>query len=293
MPHPSRRELLLAAPAAAAALPLHQDPKAAIPDRPARTPKTRFAANIEMWWGGTPLLDRIRAAHALGFPAIEFWPWRNKDLDAIAGLCQELGLEVAQFTGWGFTPGMNDPANHDRFVQEIEAGCAAAQRLRCGKMTVVAGNDQPGMTQAAMHDHVIAALRRAAPIAEQHDVMLILEPMNIRVDHKGHCLYGSEAAVRICRAVGSTHVKINWDLYHMQISEGDLCGRLNEGFDQLGYAQIADHPGRTEPGTGEIHYPRVLRQLHELGYRGCVGVECRPSRPEAEAAKALWLADQW
>jgi hydroxypyruvate isomerase len=117
--------------------------------------------------------------------------------------------------------------------------------------------------------------------------------MNIRVDHKGHCLYGSEATVRICRAVGSRFVKINWDLYHMQISEGDLCGRLREGFDQLGYVQLADHPGRNEPGTGEVHYPRVLRQLQDLGYRGLVGLELRPRTSEVEAARAVWRADQW
>ena len=134
---------------------------------------------------------------------------------------------------------------------------------------------------------------RAAPIAEEHDVMLILEPMNIRVDHKGHCLYGSPDAVRICREVNSTHVKINWDLYHMQISEGDLCGRLAEGFDQVGYLQLADHPGRHEPGTGEVHYNRVLRQALDLGYNGYVGLECVPLEGEVKAAQRVAAADVW
>ena len=86
----------------------------------------------------------------------------------------------------------------------------------------------------------------ASPIAEDAGVMMILEPMNVRVDHAGHCLYGSEAALRICDAVDSPAVKINWDLYHMQITEGDLCGRLREGVaaKQVGYLQLADHPGR-------------------------------------------------
>ena len=260
---------------------------------PGKTKNTKFAVNVEMWFRDRPFLDRIRAAADLGFPAVEFWPWRNKDLDAIAALCEERGIVVTQFTAWGFTPGMNDPKNHDAVEEEIRASCEAAHRLGTKMMTVVAGNDQKGMTQAQMHDNVITALKRAAPIAEAADVMLILEPMNIRVDHKGHCLYGSVDAVRICREVDSPMVKINWDLYHCHISEGDLCGHLREGFDQLGYVQIADHPGRTEPGTGEIHYPRVLREVAALGYEGYVGVECRPSKPEAEAAKALWYADQW
>jgi hydroxypyruvate isomerase len=144
-----------------------------------------------------------------------------------------------------------------------------------------------------MHDNVITGLKKAAPIAEKHGVTLILEPMNVRVDHKGHCLYGSAPAVRICREVGSKFVKINWDLYHMHISEGDLCGHLKEGFDQIGYVQLADHPGRNEPGTGEIHYPRVLKELSALGYRGYVGLECRPLKDEVSAARAVNRADQW
>jgi hydroxypyruvate isomerase len=294
---PTRRSLLASAPAVAlgAMVPTTQDPSPAarVPAQPAATPKTRFAANVEMWWKKLPFLDRIRAAHALGFPAIEFWPWRDKDVPAIAALTQQLGIEVAQFTAWGFSPGLNEAANHAKFVAEVEAACAVAKQLRCSKMTVVGGNDVAGATQAQMHEQIAAGLKLAAPIAARHEVMLILEPMNVRVDHKGHCLYGSEPAVRICRAVGSPWVKINWDLYHCQISEGDLCGRLHDGFDQLGYAQLADHPGRHEPGTGEIHYPRVLRALHELGYRGFVGVECTPSVPEERAARALWHADQW
>jgi hydroxypyruvate isomerase len=100
-------------------------------------------------------------------------------------------------------------------------------------------------------------------------------------------------AVKICREVDSPMAKINWDLYHMQISEGDLCGRLKDGFDQVGYLQLADHPGRYEPGTGEIYYPRVLRAAHELGYRGFVGLECRPKEGEDLAAKRVNQADQW
>ena len=258
-----------------------------------KTPHTRFAVNIEMWFRKLPFIERVDAAAALGFPAVEFWPWQNKDIDALLRRIDTLGIEIAQFTAWGFVPGLNNPKNHDRFLKAIEKGCKTANRLRVKKMTVVGGNDQKGMTQAQMHEHIITGLKRAAPIAEAHDVMLILEPMNIRVDHKGHCLYGSPDAVRICREVGSQHVKINWDLYHMQISEGDLCRRLREGFDQVGYLQLADNPGRHEPGTGEIHYNRVLKEAHELGYRGYVGLECRPLQDELTAARRVAAADVW
>jgi len=257
-----------------------------------KTPHSKFAVNVEMWWRKLPFLDRIRKAAELGFPAVEIWPYEGKDLKAVAELTQKLGITIAQFTAWGFTPHMNDPKNEDAFVKKIEEACQVAHQWKCDKMCVVAGNNTPGMSQEAMLDQVIKALKRAAPIAEAEKVMLILEPMNGRVDHPGHCLYGSVDAVKICRAVDSKMVKINWDLYHMQISEGDLCGRLKDGFDQLGYLQLADHPGRNEPGTGEVHYNRVLRQAHELGYRGFVGLELNPT-DELKAAKACAAVDVW
>jgi len=261
-----------------------------------KTPKTKFAVNIEMWWKKIPnSLDRLRAAAAMGFPAVEIWPWQNKDVPAMAALSQELGIAIAQFTAWGFRPGLNDPANHDAFVKAIEDGCKVAKQLNCKLMTVVAGDDIQGMSQAEMHQNVIAGLKRGVPIAEANDITMILEPMNIRVDHKGHCLYGSPPALAICEAVGSKYLKINWDLYHMQISEGDLCGRMREGFKagHIGYLQLADHPGRNEPGIGEVHYTRVLKEAWDLGYRGYVGLELNPKTTEEAAAIACAKADVW
>jgi hydroxypyruvate isomerase len=258
-----------------------------------KTPHTRFAVNIEMWWKKLPFLERMRKAAEFGYPAVEFWPLQGKKLDEVAQLSDELKLEISQFTAWGFEPGMNNPKNEDAFIKTIEEACDAAHQLKCRKMTVVAGNNQKGMSQDEMLAQVTKALKRAAPIVEREKVMIILEPMNGRVNHPGHCLYGSTDALRICRAVDSPYVKINWDLYHMQISEGDLCGHLKEGLDQIGYLQLADHPGRHEPGTGEIYYPRVLRQAYELGYRDYVGLELNPKTTELAAAIAVAKADRW
>jgi hydroxypyruvate isomerase len=257
-----------------------------------KTPHTKFAVNIEMWWSKLDFLDRMRKTAQLGFPAVEFWPFEGKDVEAIAKLSQELGLEIAQFTAWGFKPHLNDPKNEADFLKTIERACQVAHQWKCRKMTVVAGDNTAGMSKEAMHEQVIKALKKAAPIVEAEKVMIILEPMNGRVDHPGHCLYGSVDALKICRAVNSPMVKINWDLYHMQITEGDLCGRLKEGIDQVGYLQLADHPGRHEPGSGEIHYNRVLRAAYELGYRDLVGLECHPT-DELKAAKDVAAADQW
>lgn len=301
MKTPSRRKFLetaaacAAAPAiiAAAGTPTKAGAEEGDDSSIGKTPHTKFAVNIEMWFTKLPFIKRMEAAAALGFPAVEFWPLAGKDIGAVADKAAELKIEIAQFTAWGFKPGLNNPANHPRFVKAVEDSCKAAKKMRCRLMTVVGGDDQPGMTQKQMHRNIIKGLKLAAPVAEENGIVMILEPMNIRVDHKGHCLYGSPPAIEICKEVDSPSVKINWDLYHMQITEGDLCGRLKEGFDQVGYLQLADHPGRHEPGTGEIHYNRVLRAAHDLGYRGFVGLECRPRDNELAAARRVAAADVW
>ena len=279
-------------PLAATALDSLQDPSGEDLVKLHEACQTDFALNLEMWLRG-PLEDKIRQASKLGYKYFEFWPWRNKNLEAVLEAMKETGMKAVQFTAWGFHPGMNDPKNHKAFVKEVKASCEFALKLDCPMMTIVGGNDQKGMTQREMHDNIIAGLKLAAPIAEDHNVMMILEPMNIRRDHKGHCLYGSPDAVRICREVDSPMAKINWDLYHMQISEGDLCGRMREGFDQIGYLQLADHPGRREPGTGEINYSRVLREAYDLGYRKPVGAECSPSEGAATSTARMLTACTW
>lgn len=302
VPHPSRRGLLGAglalAAGAGAAAPARAAAAAAAPapqdgDLPGHTPHTRFAMNLEMWWGGRPYVERLNAAADLGFRDVELWAWQGKDLEAIAAAAREREVSIAQFTAWGFSPGLADPANHDAFVRGIDQALEVAATLGAPMGTVLAGNDVPGMEREQMHANVATALRRVAPIVESAGFLLIVEPLNTRVDHRGYCLSLSDDAVALCRAVDSPMVKLNWDLYHQQITEGDLIRRLRDGYDQVGYLQLADNPGRQEPGTGEIHYNAVLKAAHDLGYRKPIGVECSPSKPESEAAWALWHADQW
>jgi hydroxypyruvate isomerase len=287
---PISRRPLLASLAATAALTRYAFGR---DEPPKKAKNSRFAVNIETWFTDRPLLDRMRAAAAMGFPAVEFWSFEDKDGAAIGALAKELGIEVAQFTAWGFKPGLNEAKHHDAFLARVAKAAAFARQVGARMATVVAGDDVEGESQEAMHAEVKAALKRAAPIAEANDLMLILEPMNIRVDHEGHCLYGSDPALAICRAVKSTHVKINWDLYHLQVTEGDLCRRLRDGFDQVGYVQVADNPGRNEPGTGEVNWKRVLRELKDLGYGGYVGLECWPRDGEETAARRVLECDEF
>lgn len=259
---------------------------------PGRTPHTPIAVNIEMWFEGD-FCQRIEKAAELGFPAIELWTWRDKDLEAGGRLLKDKGMTATQFTAWGFGKEINDPEFPvGRFVGEIEAACVATRALPgCDRFCVVAGDNIQGLTKERMHAAVVEKLRAAVPVLEAHGCTAIVEPMN-PYNHPGHCLYGSADGIALCEAVGSPWVKLNWDLFHMQRYEGNLLDRLERGKDWIGYVQFADSPARHEPGTGEIRFAEVFRKVREIGYTLPIGAECLPQEGNVRrAAERLWQAD--
>jgi len=123
---------------------------------------------------------------------------------------------------------------------------------------------------------VIEALKAGAKVVEPEGITLILEPLNVLVNHPKQLIVTSEHGARVIRAVGSPNVKMLFDVYHQQISEGNLTGNIRKYKDLIGYYQVADHPGRHEPGTGEIGWEYVFRRIDELGYQGWIGCEYNP-----------------
>jgi hydroxypyruvate isomerase len=236
-----------------------------------------FAVNLEMWWTDRPLLDRVEAAAGAGFSLAEIWYWPRWDIDALARACREHGLSLAQIGGWDFEPRLCDADNLEGFRRGIAAAIEVAQRLGAPRINLNGPYLHPGEDAMVVRDGVIGALSAVAGMAEEEGVTLMVEPMNLRVDHPGYALPTSADVIAVCEAVGSPALGINWDLYHLQIGEGDLTGHLAEGIDHVAYVQIADHPGRHEPGTGEIDCGFVLAKARELGYRGPIGLECSPA----------------
>lgn len=248
--------------------------------------KTKFSANMAMWYGGrkASMLEQIEKAHADGFDAIEFWAYGGEDIEAVAAKCKELDMKVSNFTAWGKS--ITSGENIDEFEAGIKEALAVAKKLDAKKMTVVGHKWSKDVSEEDQIANYTAALKRVAPHCEEAGVMIIIEPFN-PVDHGKNLLNGSQLAVEICREVDSPMIKINWDFYHMQLSEGALITYLERGFDQVGYLQLADTPGRHQPGTGELNYKAILKAAYDLGYRGYVGVECRPKGTEQEAIQQL------
>src|SRR5690606_24715441 len=226
--------------------------------------------------------ERIRLAKASGLDAVEFWLWSNKDLGAIDAALKETGLNLSGFVAEPMVA-LTDPANHAAFLAGLATSMRQAQRLGARVLIAQAGNDLPGRSREEQHDALVACLRAAADVLEGSGVRLGVEPLNTLIDHKGYYLSSTREALNIVEEVGRPEIGIVYDLYHSYVMgekiEDVLAGKVS----RVVHAHVADHPGRNDPGLGEIDLGRRLAWLYANGYEGAVGLEYRPDGSTAEA----------
>jgi len=235
---------------------------------------------------------RVDRAADAGLKAIEFWGHSSKNLDAIVERVQARGMTVSS-TVVEFSR-LGDPTGHGTYVDSVKAGCAAAHRLGCTRVITCVGNDIEGMPRAEQAANTVAALKKGAPIAADEGIVLCLEPLNILVDHKGYFLWSSIEAFEMVAEVDSPGLKLLFDIYHQQISEGNLIANMTANIDKIGHLHVADVPGRHEPGSGEINYENVFNALIKAGYDGYAGLEYSPSTPTTpeSLARTLLIRDR-
>jgi hydroxypyruvate isomerase len=162
-----------------------------------------------------------------------------------------------------------------------------AKRVNARWMTIVLGDRDPGLELDFQHAHAIEMLKRGAEVFEPHGLVMVMEPLNPWTDHPGLLLAKVPQAHMLCKAVGSPSVKILFDIYHEQISEGNLIPNIDRAWDEIAYFQIGDNPGRNEPGTGEVNYKNVFRHVHGKGYTGVLGMEHGNSIAGADGERAV------
>ena len=255
----------------------------------------KLSGCIEMLFGEIPnFVERIPAAAHAGLNGIEFWGYSAKDLDAIRVACGKVKLPVTAMVVEA-PGGMLDLHQAEAYAEAVKLAVAAAEVVGCKRLIATTGNERPNGDRNLQHAGIVACLNTAAPIAEAAGVTLVLEPLNVLVDHAGYYLSSSHEGFEIVEQVHSPAVKLLYDIYHQQITEGNLIANITSHIDQIGHFHAADNPGRTEPGTGEINYGNVLAAINETGYEGFVALEYRPSQgtPTAESLKhVLKLRDQ-
>jgi hydroxypyruvate isomerase len=246
---------------------------------------------------GDDLLDQLRFMSERGFRSLEDNGMRGRPVaeqerigSEMARLGMRMGVFVAHTIYWR-EPNLagGDVDRREEFLAEIRESVEVARRVGATWMTVVPGHVDLRLHPDFQTANVVEALRRAAAILEPHGLVMVLEPLNPR-DHPGLFLKGIPQAYQICRAVDSPACKILDDLYHQQVTEGNLIPNLERAWNEIAYFQIGDNPGRREPTTGEINYRNVFRRIHDKGYDGILGMEHGNSRPGVEGEQAVIAA---
>lgn len=242
----------------------------------------KFAANLSMLFTEVDFLDRFQAAAEAGFKGVEYLFPYDFEAAEIKRRLDDNGLTQVLFNlpAGDWAAGERGIACHpDRiaeFREGVERAIAYARVLGNTQVNCLAGIQPEGVSDAEARQTLVENLRYAADKLADADILLIAEPINTR-DIPGFFLNRTEQALQIFDEVGSDNLKLQYDIYHMQIMEGDLAPTIETHFDRIAHVQIADNPGRHEPGTGEINYPFLFAHLDRLGYQGWIGAEYKPA----------------
>ncbi|MGQ4879458.1 hydroxypyruvate isomerase [Billgrantia sp. LNSP4103-1] len=247
----------------------------------------KFAANLSMLFTEEDFLDRFKAAAEAGFKGVEYlFPYDYAATEIKARL-DEHGLTQVLHNlpagDWG--AGERGIACHPDRIEEFRAGVETAidyaTVLGCKQVNCLAGIQPPGVSLEQARRTLVENLRYAAEKLDAAGIVLLAEPINTR-DIPGFFLNRTEQALSIFDEVGSDNLKLQYDIYHMQIMDGDLAPTIEKHLDRIGHVQLADTPGRHEPGSGEINYPFLFAHLDRLGYDGWIGCEYKPATTTKE-----------
>ena len=241
----------------------------------------KFAANLTMLFGEQPFLDRFAAAKAAGFSGVEYlFPYdfdkaELRDQLHQHGLAQVLHNLPAGDLASLVVVMSRAAVRVDEFRDGVARGIDYAKALDCRQLNCLVGIAPDGADMVELNEVLVNNLRFAADALAKERIRLLIEPINT-LDIPGFFLSGTEQAVQIIADVRSSNLFVQYDIYHMQVMEGDIARSLQKHLSRIAHVQLADNPGRNEPGTGEINYPFLFRHLDNIGYRGWVGCEYKP-----------------
>ena len=229
--------------------------------------------------------DRIAATKEAGYTAFEFWSWLNKDMPAIVAAKEQHGLECAAFGVGGGT--LLDASNHQHYWDTTAQAAEWAKKLAtAGKvptLIVTTGNTLPDVPREQQLETLRRGLEGVAKAAQAGGVVAVVEPMNSKVNHKGYFLDHGPEAFQLIGEIGSPALRILYDIYHMQIMDGDIIATIEAEIEKIAHFHVADVPGRHEPGSGELNYANIFRRIDATGYKGYVGLEFHPTGDHAAA----------
>lgn len=242
----------------------------------------QFAANLTMLFNEDPFLDRFKKASQAGFRAVEFlFPYAYQPQEIKQLLIQnQLELVLHNLPAGDWDGGERGIACLPDRIQEFREGVSKAIEyaniLGVSQLNCLAGKAPNGLNDKMLHDTFVNNLQFAAAELKKANIRLLIEPINT-FDIPGFFLSKTKQALQILDEVGSDNAYVQYDIYHAQRMEGELCNTIEQNLSRIGHIQLADNPGRSEPGTGEINYSHLFKFLDRIGYKGWVGCEYKPA----------------
>lgn len=234
-----------------------------------------------MFFKNTPLHEAIKTCSQLGYDAVEMWKAPDgAELDAAADACARYGVEFIAICTDAFS--MTADGDLPFYLAGLETACAKAKRLGVKKLISQVGADTSAPRER-QRGNIVRCLTAAAPVLEENGLTLVIEPLNTLVDHKGYYLVSAAEGFEIVRQVGSARVKLLYDVYHQQVSEGNIIANITAGIDLIGHLHAAGCPGRHELQSGELDYKRVFAAADAAGYEGVCALEYKPTLPPLES----------
>lgn len=244
---------------------------------------------IDAVFEGKPFNEACTAVQRAGISAIEFWGWWDRDLQELQLAQKSNGLQISACCTKFIS--LVDPALRSAYLEGLKESIAAAKKLGTKTLISQVGDFREGVPREKQRKSLIDGLKEAALLLEAANVTLVIEPLNELVDHKGYFLIRSDEAFEIVDEVASPNVKVIFDIYHQQISEGHLIKNIVSNIDKIGHFHAAGNPGRHELQHGEINYPAVFKAIQETGFEGYVGLEYWPL--DNDPVIALKEAAEW
>ncbi|MBI5092073.1 MAG: TIM barrel protein [Candidatus Hydrogenedentes bacterium] len=238
--------------------------------------------------------EQIKRISELGVPGYETLR-PHAPFDETRKKTDALGLECSCIVGAGaISPGgMVNPDDHAKLVEDFKKNVEIATIIGCKRLVGLTGNTRTDISPEEQTKHIVSCLKKLAPIAEQNKMTIVMEALNTLVDHKGYFLDRSALTFEILKAVSSPNVKMLFDVYHMQISEGNVIANITKNIDSIGHFHVADNPGRHEPGTGELNYQNIFKAIAATKYEGFVAMEFGALSDKESAVKAVLRCATW
>lgn len=261
----------------------------------------KISVCAECFFTNLPFEQRVKKIADIGYRYIEFWHPEGtfngseidfsqpKDAAVLNETASKAGVAYNDFAfgAWDGSIGGNatDSADHEKWLVQGEKMLSFANAINCPKGIILSGMTQNNLTTEQMNENLSTAFGKAATMAEKAGVVLVIEPLNSLVDHGGYYLDKTQQAVEIIRQIKSPNLKLLFDVYHMQIMQGNILDFIEKNIDIIGHFHSAGVPGRAELFDTEINYPAIIKKIDELGYDGCFGLEYFPKLDDTESLK--------